>query len=163
MSAKILYAQSLSECQKANQASSSRPPGRRHLVPLKDRVVLKPLTAVGKIGSLFLPENRNSKLKQHIRAEVVAVGPSKDEEYERVLKPGDRVIVSELGGDEVEVNEGEKLIVIRERDITAVIESGDVALSSEETRAPWDVEAEEEERQIAELGTRDAHPEEVHE
>ena len=57
-------------------------------------------------------------------AEVVAVGPGgmvDGNKVEMVVKPGDKIIYSKYCGTEVECD-GEKLLVVKQGDILAVVE-----------------------------------------
>jgi len=92
--------------------------------PLDDRVVVKPLEQEGKTaGGIFLPETAKEKPQQ---GKIIATGPGKVlENGDRAplsVKKGDLVLFAKYGGTEVEV-EGEELLIIRESDLLAVIES----------------------------------------
>ncbi len=67
-------------------------------------------------GGIVLPES--AKSDKVVRAKVIAVGT--DEKFE--VKKGDEILVSSFAGTEVEVGE-EKLLLVLEKDILAVIES----------------------------------------
>ena len=92
------------------------------LVPLFDRVVLKPLVAEETTKSgIVLPGQAKEKPQQ---AEVIAVGPGglvDGKEVTMQVKVGDKVIYSKYSGTEVEV-EDEKFVVVKQNDILAVIE-----------------------------------------
>ena len=92
------------------------------LVPLFDRVVLKPLIAEETTKSgIVLPGQAKEKPQQ---AEVIAVGPGgvvDGKEVSMQVKVGDKVIYSKYSGTEVEV-EDEKYVVVKQNDILAVIE-----------------------------------------
>lgn len=98
--------------------------------PTKDRLLLLPLTPEKMVGLLHIPENKSTRNKTFYQALVLAVGPasSKSVEYERIAKVGDVVLLDEYGGDKVEGElhdakyEGKKLLLIRERDITGVLD-----------------------------------------
>ncbi len=92
--------------------------------PLDDRVVVKPLEQEGKTaGGIFLPETAKEKPQQ---GKIIATGPGKVlENGDRAplsVKKGDLVLFAKYGGTEVEVA-GEELLIIRESDLLAVIES----------------------------------------
>ena len=94
------------------------------LVPLFDRVVLKPLVAEETTKSgIVLPGQAKEKPQQ---AEVIAVGPGglvDGKEVTMQVKVGDKVIFSKYSGTEVEVeNENDKLVIVKQNDILAVIE-----------------------------------------
>ena len=93
------------------------------LQPLEDRIVVKPsegeeMTASG----LVIPDTAKEKPQE---GEVLAVGPGRFEDGNRVpldVKVGDKVLYSKYGGTEIKV-EGEDLLVLRESDVLAKIES----------------------------------------
>ena len=88
------------------------------LVPLGDRVVLKPLVAEERTKSgIVLPGTEKEKPQQ---AEVVAVGPG-TEKVKMEVKEGDKVIYSKYSGTEVKADE-ENLIIVSQADILAIIQ-----------------------------------------
>ena len=92
--------------------------------PLDDRVVVKPLEQEGKTaGGIFLPESAKEKPQQ---GKVIATGPGKilenGDRAPLTVKKGDLVLFAKYGGTEVEVG-GEDLLIMRESDLLAVIES----------------------------------------
>ena len=92
------------------------------LVPLGDKVVIKQMEAEEKTKSgIVLPSQSKEKPQM---AEVVAVGPGgmvDGNKVEMVVKPGDRIIYSKYCGTEVECD-GEKVLVVKQGDILAVVE-----------------------------------------
>lgn len=94
------------------------------LRPLHDRVIVKRMEEERvSAGGIVIPDNATEK---PIRGEVVAVGNGKvlDSGEQRGLdvKAGDTVLFGKYSGTEVKVD-GEELLVMREDDIMAVIES----------------------------------------
>ncbi|HIX15813.1 MAG TPA: co-chaperone GroES [Candidatus Hungatella pullicola] len=94
------------------------------LVPLFDKVVLKPLVAEETTKSgIVLPGQAKEKPQQ---AEVIAVGPGglvDGKEVTMQVKTGDKVIFSKYSGTEVETGESdEKYVIVKQSDILAVIE-----------------------------------------
>ena len=94
------------------------------LVPLFDRVVLKPLDAEETTKSgIVLPGQAKEKPQQ---AEVIVVGPGglvDGKEVTMQVKVGDKVIFSKYSGTEVEgESENDKLVIVKQNDILAVIE-----------------------------------------
>ena len=88
------------------------------LLPLGERVVLKPLAAEETTKSgIVLPGSEKEKPQQ---AEVVAVGPGTDD-VKMEVKVGDKVIYSKYAGTDVKM-EDEEYIIVRQSDILAVIE-----------------------------------------
>jgi chaperonin GroES len=94
------------------------------LRPLGDRIVVKPSEGEEKTATgLYLPETAKEKPQQ---GEVIAVGPGRfDEEgTKRVpldVKVGDLVLFAKYGGTEIKLD-GDKLLILKESDILAVIE-----------------------------------------
>ncbi len=89
------------------------------LVPLGDRVVLKPLAAEETTKSgIILPGQNKEKPQQ---AEVVAVGPG-TEEVKMEVKKGDQVIYSKYSGNEVKIDD-QDYIIVKQNDILAIIKN----------------------------------------
>ena len=89
------------------------------LTPLGDRLVVRAIGAdeVTTTG-IVLPDTAQEKPQ---RGEVLAVGPGRLDEGERVpidLQVGDTVIFAKYGGTEVRVD-GEDLLILRESDVLA--------------------------------------------
>ncbi|MBN1237878.1 MAG: co-chaperone GroES [Gammaproteobacteria bacterium] len=94
------------------------------LRPLHDRVVIRRTEEERTSpGGIVIPDTAAEK---PIRGEVIAVGQGKVMENGEVrkleLKKGDKVLFGKYSGTEVKV-EGEELLVMREDDVMAVIES----------------------------------------
>ena len=94
------------------------------LVPLFDKVVLKPLVAEETTKSgIVLPGQAKEKPQQ---AEVIAVGPGgivDGKEVSMQVKTGDKVIFSKYSGTEVELDQDEeKYVIVKQSDMLAVIE-----------------------------------------
>jgi len=92
--------------------------------PLHDRVVIRRTEEERtSAGGIVIPDSATEKPAQ---GEVVAVGKGKILESGDVrpldVKVGDKVLFGKYGGTEVKV-EGEDLLVMREDDITAVVEA----------------------------------------
>lgn len=91
--------------------------------PLRDLLVIRPIgKPPGKIGDIYIPDLGTSQNKNGCICEVLAAGPKVE-----LAKVGSHVHVMAYGekpaGDEVTIN-GEKCIMIRERDITGVVTHG---------------------------------------
>jgi len=95
-----------------------------NLRPLGDRVIVEPvekeeMTA----GGIILPETAKEKPQQ---GKILAVGPGRrDEEGKRIpmdVKVGDRVLFAKYAGTEVKLEEDEKVLVLKESDILAIVE-----------------------------------------
>ena len=94
------------------------------LVPLGDRVVVKPIEQEEKTkGGIVLPDTAKEKPQE---GEVLAVGSGRMlENGERVpleVKVGDRVVFAKYGGTEVKLN-GETYTILRESDILAIVKA----------------------------------------
>ncbi len=95
-----------------------------NLRPLHDRVIVKRVEEERTTpGGIVIPE---SAAEKPIRGEVVAVGNGKiledGSKRELDIKVGDKVLFGKYSGTEVKV-EDEELLVMREEDVMAVIES----------------------------------------
>jgi chaperonin GroES len=93
------------------------------LKPLGDRLLVKPLEEEEVTpGGIVLPETAKEKPQ---KGEVLAVGPgARDDEGKRVamdVSVGDKVLYAKYGGTEIKV-ESEKLLILRESDILALLE-----------------------------------------
>jgi len=95
-----------------------------NLKPLADRLVVKPLEEEEVTPSgIVLPETAKEKPQ---KGEVLAVGPgARNDDGERVamdVSVGDKVLFAKYGGTEIKVD-GDKLLILRESDILAIIEN----------------------------------------
>ena len=93
------------------------------LKPLGDRVVLKAIEAEETTASgIVIPGKEKEKPQQ---AEVIAVGPGgtvDGKEIKMEVKKGQQVIYSKYSGTEVELDDKNKVIVVKQSDILAIIE-----------------------------------------
>jgi chaperonin GroES len=92
--------------------------------PLNDRVLVKRLEEETKTaGGLFIPDSAKEK---PTRGKIIAAGNGKsnDEGVRKALdvKAGDLILFGKYAGTEIKID-GEDLIIMREDDILAVIES----------------------------------------
>ena len=96
------------------------------LTPLSDRIVVRPAEKEGekKLASgIIIPETLDKEKPS--KGEVVAVGPGKFDDGERVpmqVKVGDTVLFSKYGYDEVKV-EGEAYYILSESSVLAIVKS----------------------------------------
>jgi chaperonin GroES len=93
------------------------------LKPLADRLLVKPLEEEEVTpGGIVLPETAKEKPQ---RGEVLAVGPgARDDEGNRIamdVSVGDKVLFAKYGGTEIKMD-GDKLLILRESDILAILE-----------------------------------------
>ena len=93
------------------------------LVPLGDRVVLKPIAAEETTQSgIVLPGQSKEKTQQ---AEIVAVGPGgfiDGYDIKMLVEVGQKVVYPKFTGTVVEM-EDEEYIIVRQGDLLAVIEA----------------------------------------
>ena len=94
------------------------------LKPLGDRLLVKPIEQEEKTASgIILPETAKEKPQE---GKVIAAGPGKlNEDGSRSpmdTSIGDRVLYAKYAGTEVKLD-GKKLLILRETDILAVLES----------------------------------------
>ena len=95
------------------------------LRPLGDRVVIEPTEQDEKTASgIILPETAKEKPQQ---GKVLAVGPGRlDDEGKRLpleVKVGDLVLFPKYGGSEVKLSSDRKVMVMKESEVLAIIES----------------------------------------
>jgi chaperonin GroES len=92
------------------------------LVPLHDRIVIKPVVQEEVLASgIVIPDTAKEKPQQ---GEVIAVGPGRlDDNGKRVVMDvavGDRVLYAKYTGQEVKIDQ-EELIVLSEKDVLAKV------------------------------------------
>ena len=92
--------------------------------PMNDRVlVLRVAEEQKTAGGIIIPDNAKEKPQE---GKILASGPGdRDEDGERIpmeVKVGDRVLYAKYSGTEVKMD-GKKLLILRESDILAVVES----------------------------------------
>ena len=90
--------------------------------PLADRLVVKPLEEEEITPSgIVLPETAKEKPQ---KGEVLSVGPgARDEDGDRIemeVKVGDKILFAKYGGTEIKVD-GDKLLILRESDVLAIL------------------------------------------
>ena len=103
-------------------ASSARA-SRTKLVPLHDRIVIRPVVQEEVLASgIVIPDTAKEKPQQ---GEVIAVGPGRlDDAGKRIamdVRVGDRVLFAKYTGQEVKIDQ-EEVIVLSEKDILAKVE-----------------------------------------
>ena len=94
--------------------------------PLGDRVLIKRVPEEEKTkGGIIIPDTAKEKPQE---GEVIAVGVGKlldnGKRAEMEVKVGDRVLFAKYGGTEFKLD-GDELLVLRESDILAVINSSE--------------------------------------
>ena len=83
--------------------------------PLDDRVLVEPLEEEEKVGSIIIPDTAKEK---PIMGKVIAVGT--DEELQKVIKVGDKVIFGKYAGEEIKIS-GKKHLLISRSDLLAKV------------------------------------------
>lgn len=92
--------------------------------PLHDRVLVERIEAESKTsGGIIIPDTAKEKPAE---GRVISVGEGlRDDDGDRIpldVKKGDRVLFAKWGGTEVKLD-GKELIILKESDILAVIDS----------------------------------------
>jgi chaperonin GroES len=95
-----------------------------NLKPLGSRVVVEPMEAEEvTAGGIVLPETAKEKPQ---KGTVLAIGPGdRDEDGKHIpmdVKKGDVVLFAKYSGTEIKVD-GKKLLILRESDLLAIVES----------------------------------------
>lgn len=94
------------------------------LKPLGSRVVVEPLEQEEvTAGGIVLPETAKEKPQ---KGKVLSVGPGdRDEDGDRIpldVKIGDTVLFAKYAGTEIKMD-GKKLLILKENDLLAIIET----------------------------------------
>ncbi len=94
-----------------------------NIKPLQDRVLVSRREGAKQTeGGLYIPENAKEKPAEGV---VIAVGPGtylKDGSIRPLdVKPNDRVLFNKFGGNEINI-EGEERIILRQEEILAILE-----------------------------------------
>ncbi len=79
-----------------------------NIQPLDDRVLVQPLEKEEKVGTIIIPDTAKEK---PIIGKVIAVGT--DEEVQKLIKVGDKVIFGKYAGEEIKIGEVKHLIISR--------------------------------------------------
>ena len=93
-----------------------------NIKPLGDKVLVKPddVSESKTSGGIIIPDTAKEKPQ---KGEIVAVGPGRTDENGKIIKVnvkvGDKVLCSKYGGNEIEY-EGEQYLIMSESDIYAV-------------------------------------------
>jgi chaperonin GroES len=95
-----------------------------NLKPLGNRLVVEPLEQEDvTAGGILLPETAKEKPQ---KGNVLSVGPGdRDDEGKRIpmdVKVNDTVLYAKYSGTEIKVD-GKKLLILRESDILAIVET----------------------------------------
>ena len=104
-------------------ATATKSKARTKLVPLGERLVIKPVQQEEVLASgLVIPDTAKEKPQQ---GEVLAAGPGRlDDNGKRVpmdVKVGDRVLYARYAGQEIKIDRDE-FIVLAEKDVLCKVE-----------------------------------------
>jgi chaperonin GroES len=103
--------------------TATKKASKTKLVPLSDRIVIKPVVQEEVLASgIVIPDTAKEKPQQ---GEVVAAGPGRlDENGKRIpmeVKVGDRVLYAKYSGQEVKI-ERDEYIVLSEKDVLCKVQ-----------------------------------------
>jgi len=92
--------------------------------PLSDHILIEPVKEPEKTKSgILLPETAEKERPEE--GKVIAVGPGRKTEEGKIIplsvKPGQRVLFTKYGPNEIKV-EGKEYLIAKEEDILAIIE-----------------------------------------
>lgn len=95
-----------------------------NIKPLSDHILIEPIKEEEKTKTgIFLPETASKERSEE--GKIIAVGPGKKTDEGKIIpmsvKPGDRVLFTKYGPNEIKVEDKEYLIAT-ESDILAIIE-----------------------------------------
>ena len=92
--------------------------------PLSDHILIEPIKEEEKSkGGIFLPDTASKEKSEE--GKVIAVGPGKKTEDGKIMmmsvKPGDKVLFTKYGPNEIKVD-GKEYLIATESEILAIIE-----------------------------------------
>ena len=92
--------------------------------PISDHVLIEPIKGEEKSkGGILLPQTAEKERPE--QGKVIAVGPGKKDEAGKIIplevKPGDKVLFTKYGPNEIKIEDKEYLIA-KEEDILAILE-----------------------------------------
>jgi chaperonin GroES len=95
-----------------------------NIKPLSDHILIEPVKEEEKTkAGIFLPDTASKEKSEE--GKVIAVGPGKRNEKGEIIpvsvKPGDKVLFTKYGPNEIKV-EGKEYLIASEGDILAIIE-----------------------------------------
>ena len=108
---------------KTRSTTATKTTSKTKLVPLGDRLVIKPVVQEEVLASgIVIPDTAKEKPQQ---GEVMAAGPGRlDDDGKRIamdVKVGDRVLYAKYSGQEVKIDQ-EEVIVLSEKDVLCKVE-----------------------------------------
>ena len=94
-----------------------------NIIPISDHVLIEPIKGEEKSkGGILLPQTAEKERPE--QGKIIAVGPGKKDETGKIIplevKPGDKVLFTKYGPNEIKVEDKEYLIA-KEEDILAII------------------------------------------
>lgn len=95
-----------------------------NIKPLSDHILIEPVKEEEKTkAGIFLPDTASREKSEE--GKVIAVGPGKKTEDGKIImmsvKPGDKVLFTKYGPNEIKVD-GKEYLIATESDILAIIE-----------------------------------------
>lgn len=104
-------------------ATATKTRTKTKLVPLADRLVIKPILQEEVLASgLVIPDTAKEKPQQ---GQVIAAGPGRvDDDGKRIamdVKVGDRVLYAKYAGQEIKIDQ-EEYIVLSEKDVLCKVD-----------------------------------------
>ena len=94
-----------------------------NIIPISDHVLIEPIKGEEKSkGGILLPQTAEKERPE--QGKIIAAGPGKKDETGKIIplevKPGDKVLFTKYGPNEIKVEDKEYLIA-KEEDILAII------------------------------------------
>ena len=95
-----------------------------NIIPISDHVLIEPIKGEEKSkGGILLPQTAEKERPE--QGKIIAAGPGKKDETGKIIplevKPGDKVLFTKYGPNEIKVDDQEYLIA-KEEDILAILE-----------------------------------------
>ncbi|MDO8530183.1 MAG: co-chaperone GroES [bacterium] len=96
-----------------------------NIKPLSDHILIEPIKEEEKTAfGLFLPETANKEKSE--QGTIIAIGDGKKTEDGKIVplsvKPGDKVLFTKYGPNEIKID-GKEYLIAKEEDILAIIEN----------------------------------------
>jgi chaperonin GroES len=102
--------------------------------PLHDRIVVQRTEGAQQVGGIIIPDSAKEKPQQ---GKVIAAGNGKiKDDGKRVpldVKPGDSILFGKYSGQEIKLD-GDEYLIMREDDVLAVVEEGDLKKKRTKTK-----------------------------
>lgn len=103
--------------------------------PLHDRILVQRIDeGEQKVGGIIVPDTAKEKPQQ---GKVIAAGNGKTkDDGKRVpldVKAGDRILFGKYSGQEIKLD-GDEYLIMREDDVLAVVEEGDIKKTETKTK-----------------------------